>query len=62
MNRQSAALRFGLSIWIYVVIAIFLVAHIPQKLWAILEKLGLLEVVQRLQEWLFAFFSAEYLS
>ena len=46
----------------YAVMATFLVAHIPQKLLAILRKLGLVEVVQRLQEWLLAFFTAGYLS
>jgi hypothetical protein len=46
----------------YAVMAVFLIAHIPQKLWGILSKLGFHEVVQRLQDWLLAFFSAGYLS
>lgn len=46
----------------YAIMAAFLLVHIPQTLWTILYKLGLAEIVQRLQERLLAFFKAGYLS
>ena len=46
----------------YAVMVVFLVGHIPQELWAILHKIGLVEVVQRLEEWLLTFLTAGYLS
>ncbi len=54
--------RVGLMIWICLVVSLFLVEHIPLELWAFLQRLGLLEVFQEIQQRVLAVFSAEYLS
>jgi hypothetical protein len=61
-NRSRIVARLGLMIWMCFVISVFLVEHIPLELWAFLQRLGLLQVFEAIQQRVLAVFSAEYLS
>lgn len=55
-------MRHGLLIWMYAVITVFVIEHIPEQLWAVLRYLNIDNGFLELQKWVTGFFSAGYLS
>jgi len=61
-GMHSVWVKAILTVWMFLVVFIYLLLFGPPEFWSFIERLGFLNVLQAWRSWLEPFFTAEYLS